>query len=402
MFGGHAVLVVPRAYARLNHRPQILPIYLPAALLGVPAQASFVLLPLYVLELGGSVAAASAVVGLRGLGMMAMDIPAGMAAARIGDKATMLVACLVMTLCYGAFALSDDVAWFYPIAFLYGAGGSTFLLGRMSFITAAIGPGERGRVIAMIAGGLRMSALIGPLDGGAIATRYGFGSAFVCAGICAALATVAIGIFCPAPERSSQPLAWHSLPALGWRHRASFSTAGVTAVTFMLMRSARTVLLPLLGAGLGLDAAAVGFVVSVSAAIDVAFFYPAGVWMDRYGRRATAVPSAIAFMLVLAAMSLVDSYTWLIMVAVAAGIANGLSTGIVMTLGTDLAPAAERGEFLGLWRLMTDFGTASGPIVVSAVVAVAPLSSAALVVSGLSALGVLVVVFGLRETLPQA
>ena len=107
-------------------------------------------------------------------------------------------------------------------------------------------------------------------------------------------------------------------------------------------------------------------------------------------------------MLVLAAMSLVDSYTWLIMVAVAAGIANGLSTGIVMTLGTDLAPAAERGEFLGLWRLMTDFGTASGPIVVSAVVAVAPLSSAALVVSGLSALGVLVVVFGLRETLPQA
>ena len=121
----------------MNHRPQILPIYLPAALLGVPAQASFVLLPLYVLELGGSVAAASAVVGLRGLGMMAMDIPAGMAAARIGDKATMLVACLVMTLCYGAFALSDDVAWFYPIAFLYGAGGSTFLLGRMLGVALA-------------------------------------------------------------------------------------------------------------------------------------------------------------------------------------------------------------------------------------------------------------------------
>ena len=51
-----------------------------------------------------------------------------------------------------------------------------------------------------------------------------------------------------------------------------------------------------------------------------------------------------------------------LLAALLAGLANGLSSGIVMTLGTDLAPPGRRGEFLGVWRLLTDAGSVLGPM----------------------------------------
>lgn len=375
------------------------PVYMPAMLLGVPAQASFVLLPLYVLDLGGSAAAAAAVVGWRGLGMMAMDIPAGMLAARLGQKAVMVAAGLLIGLAFVAYALSDSIAWFYVIAFINGAGSSTFLLGRMAYVSAHLDPGERGRVIAMIAGSLRLAALLGPLAGGFLAQQLGYSATFVVASASIVVGLLCILVFAEAEERQGTALEWHRIPVLAFDHRHDFATYGVAAITFMLMRAARTVLIPLSGAAIGLDASTIGFVVAVSAAVDVALFYPAGLVMDRYGRRATAVPSSVLFALVLAAVALADDYPTLLVVAIGAGLANGLSTGIVMTLGTDLAPPLRRGEFLGLWRLLTDLGSAAGPMVVSSVVLVAPLAAAALSVAALGACGSFVVYRYAAETL---
>ena len=105
------------------------------------------------------------------------------------------------------------------------------------------------------------------------------------------------------------------------------------------------------------------------------------------------------FVVTLAAMSLAQGYGSLLAVALAVGVANGMSTGIVMTLGTDLAPAARRSEFLGLWRLLTDAGTAAGPMAISALLAIAPLSIAALGVAALGAVGSYVVYRYVEETL---
>ena len=375
------------------------PVYLPALLLGVPAQASFVLLPLYVLELGGSPAAAAAVIGWRGVGMMVMDIPAGMIAARWGEKTAMVLAGLLIGLAFLAYAINDSIGWFYVIAFLNGAGSSTFLLGRMAYVSANLSGAERGRVIAMIAGSLRLAALLGPLAGGALAHVVGYSATFAVAGVSILVGLACIAGVAEGGRGQGRALTWRGIGSLALEHRRDFATYGVAAISFMLMRAARTVLLPLAGAALGLDAPTVGFVVSISAAVDVALFYPAGIAMDRYGRRATAVPSSCLFALALGAIALADSYPALLAVAVLLGLANGLSTGIVMTLGTDLAPPDKRGEYLGLWRLLTDLGTATGPMVVSSVVALAPLPLAALASAGLGAAGSFVVYRYVRETL---
>ena len=381
------------------HRRVFLPLYLPALLLGIPAQATFMLLPLYVLELGGSAATAAAVVGLRGLGMMAMDLPAGMLAARFGEKSVMVVAVSFTMLAFAGYGVADDIAWFYLIAFLHGCGSSTFLLGRMSYVSAYCAPAERGRVIAMIAGSVRGSALLGPIAGGALAHYAGYSLTFLCAAASVLLAMACVFVFARGEAPSAGPFDWRTMPRLALEYRRVFATAGVAAVSFMLMRESRTVLLPLIGASLALDAQQIGTLVSASALVDVACFYPAGVIMDRYGRRATAVPSSILFVLTLAAMTLAQGYHSLLAVALAVGVANGMSTGIVMTLGTDLAPAGRRSEFLGLWRLLTDAGTSAGPLAISAVLVVAPLSIAALGVAAVGAVGSFVVYRFVEETL---
>lgn len=376
-------------------------VYVPAMLLGIPAQASLVLLPLYVLQLGESPAAAASIIGLRALGMMAMDIPAGMLAARFGDKSVMLAAILALALSHAAFAISEQICLLYVIAFFYGAGGSSFLLGRMSYLTDTLAPAERGRAIAMIAGSMRAAALIGPALGAVLAQRMGYQVAFFASAVLAASSWFCVKRFA-VTEHSQQdyvPLAkvWF----IAKTHATTFATAGTGAVLFMLLRSARTVLVPLVGSSLGLSTESIGLVVSISAAVDVAMFYPAGLLMDKYGRRATAVPSSILFTLALALLAVATDYWSLLGVAVFLGFANGLSTGIVMTLGTDLAPPAQRAGFLGIWRLLTDFGTSAGPMVVSAIVSSAPLSTAALSVGAIGAIGCAVVYRYVEETLPR-
>ncbi len=294
--------------------------------------------------------------------MMAMDLPAGMLAARYGEKAVMVVAVSFTMLAFAGYGLADDIGWFYFIAFLNGCGSSTFLLGRMSYVSAYCTAAERGRVIAMIAGSVRASALLGPMAGGALAHYAGYAVTFLWASASVLLAMLCVFAFARAEAPSARPLEWRTIPRLALEYRRVFATAGVAAVSFMLMRESRTVLLPLIGASLALDAQQIGSIVSASALVDIAFFYPAGVIMDRYGRRATAVPSSILFVVTLAAMTLATDYHSLLMVALAVGVANGMSTGIVMTLGTDLAPPGRRSEFLGLWRLLTDAGTSAGPM----------------------------------------
>ena len=99
-------------------------------------------------------------------------------------------------------------------------------------------------------------------------------------------------------------------------------------------------------------------------------------------------------------LALANDYWSLLGVAAFLGFANGLSTGIVMTLGTDLAPPSQRAGFLGIWRLLTDFGTSAGPMVVGAIVTSAPLATVALSVAALGTLGCVIVYRYVEETLP--
>jgi hypothetical protein len=106
---------------------------------------------------------------------------------------------------------------------------------------------------------------------------------------------------------------------------------------------------------------------------------------DRYGRRVTAVPALLLFGTAFLILPLSPQLWWLVVVAVVLGAANGMSNGIVMTLGADVSPPHARAEFLAAWRLTHDTGSFAGPLVVGAVAAVS-------LAGGATAIGVLALV----------
>src|SRR5690606_20222498 len=77
-------------------------------------------------------------------------------------------------------------------------------------------------------------------------------------------------------------------------HGGVFATAGVVVIAIAMLRSARQVVIPLWGSSIGLAAGEVGVLFGLSSAIDLVMFYPAGIVMDRFGRKWTAIPCLLA------------------------------------------------------------------------------------------------------------
>jgi hypothetical protein len=78
---------------------------------------------------------------------------------------------------------------------------------------------------------------------------------------------------------------------------------------------------------------------------------------------------------------------WFAMLAVVLGVGNGLSSGILLTLGADVAPKADPAPFLGSWRTLTDAGGALAPLAVAGIAAIASLAVATGAVGVLGFLG---------------
>ena len=152
------------------------------------------------------------------------------------------------------------------------------------------------------------------------------------------------------------------------------------------MRAARQVVLPLWAVHIGLSPEVTSLVFGVASAVDMALFYPSGKVMDRHGRLAVAVPSMLVLGAAMAVLPLTGGLVALTVVAMVMSFGNGIGSGIVMTLGADVAPPDNRRRFLSMWRLMSDTGNALGPVVVSVVAGLWTLAAGIVAVGGVGIL----------------
>ena len=369
--------------------------------MAIANQALLLLLPLYALELSGSIAFAALVMGLRGFGLFLFDVPAGLLVGRFGDKWVLVagLATLAVSMLSLAAASNQWVVALFVIPL--GAAHAAWFLGWLSYITDSCSPGERGRATAVVAGIQRFGAFGGPLVGGVIAQAFGYPATFLVGAAIAAIAALLSFLFTDNvhPARPADTSHIKTIGRILASNRKIFSTAGSVALIFQLMRSIRQLLVPLFGVIVGLDAAAIGLVYSLSAAVDMSLFYPVGIIMDRWGRKWTGLPSVLFFVLGLILLPFADSFYTLLGAGLVLGLANGLSVGFVMIIGMDLSPAGERAQFLGVWRLIGDAGGVGGPLLAGILVDVLSLSAASFFVAGVGFVGGLVLFFLVPETL---
>jgi len=383
------------------YRRLLLPIYAPTLFNSSSLNALLVLVPLYVLDTGGGAAFAAFLIGLRGFGMLLFDLPVGILLTRLGDKPVLLSGLLAMSVSALLFALTADPWAMSVAALISGMGSTAWIIGRQSYITESSEIGERGRAIAVMAGIMRVGSVIGPAVGALVAQMFGFRTAFIVLALLGSFATLLVAAFTHNvhPERQTGITHLANISNIVSAHAHVLARAGLASIGLQLMRSGRILLIPLFGYFLGLDITAIGLIVSLSAVVDATLFYPVGTVMDRYGRKWTGVPCMVLSAVSLALLPLTTGYYSLLTVSLFAGFANGLGTGLLLTLGSDLAPVKSRGEFLGIWRLIGDIGHAGGPLMIGALIELATLGVAATAVAGIGLAGAAVLYWLVDETL---
>lgn len=383
------------------------PVYGPSFLYAIGLGLLLPVIPLFARELGATIAVASVVVAMRGLGIWLSDVPAGLATSRFGSKRAMVAATGATAAVALLTAFVPGVPLLIVLIFLNGATWAMWNVARLAFVADRVPPANRGRAIALVGGVNRFGQFVGPLIGGLVGSRLGLESVFI---VQAGVSLVAMAVLIASvPETASDEAgaAGEEEPAHARiagtlrRHRRVFLTTGVAALTLVLIRHGRQALIPLWGDSIGLDVAQIGLIFSAAFAVDTLLVYPTGVAMDRWGRKATFVPSLVLLSVSLILIPLTDGFRALLLVGLLSGAANGLGSGAVMTLGVDLAPRRRPGEFLGVWRTIADSGTFIGPFAIGGLTQALTLGVAAVAIGGVGLLGALVMLFLATETLDR-
>lgn len=374
------------------------PVLLPAAVFGIGQGAAVPVVALQARELGASVGGAGLIVALLGLGMVLGDLPAGRIVARIGERSAVLLGSGI-----GAVGVALCLLSWTPVVLgigvgMYGVASAVWALARQAYIIEAVPAAMRARALSALAGLTRLGMLIGPFLGAAVVYVMGPRGGFLVELVAVVVAGALMAGMPPVEsDRGGNRPAQGILQVLV-AHRRVLGTLGVSALVMGASRASRTAVLPLWADHIGLDATTTSLLFGVGAAVDVALSYPAGRWMDLRGRRPVAVGSLVTFAAAHVALPLTGGVVALGAVAVLMGVANGLSNGLIMTLGADAAPREGRAEFLGAFRLCHDSGALAGPLVLAAVTAVATLGVGSVALGALSALGAA----GMARWVPRA
>src|SRR6185437_1049648 len=253
-----------------------------------------------------------------------------------------------------------------------------------SYLTEMVPPRMRARALSTLGGTLRIGVFLGPFLGAGAMQLWGLPGAYYVS-LAAIAAAGAIVYRVPDLEASAERRAAAAQVTTGSvlkRYRRTFVTLGAGVLLLSAIRQTRQVVIPLWAAHIGLSPTANSVIYGVAGAIDALTFYPAGKVMDVYGPRWVAVPCVIIMGISFVLMPLTHGAITLALTAMIMGFGNGIGSGIVMTLGADISPSIGRPTFLGMWRELADAGAGIGPVVLSAVAAVAGLG-AGIVVSGL-------------------
>lgn len=403
-------------------------VYAPTMLFALGEGAVIPLIPVIAAKMGADLALAALVASALVVGQLCGNIPAGWAVARVGERVTMIVAGIISLLAAIGILLAPTLVTLAASVFLLGFCAAAFGLARHAFMTTRVPLAMRARSLALLGGSFRLGIFVGPFVAALLLQFFHDEHAAVWFFLGCIVAMVLLVTFGPDPEKTHPIMRGNGTglvedtgePVTGsipiqqragvfrtmWRYRGVLGRLGLAAACLSAVRSARQVVLPLWGVSLALDAQTIALVVGVSGAIDFALFYASGQVMDRFGRLWASLPAMLLMgtgFLVLAFTHEADlAVMWFGMIAAVLGVGNGLSSGILLTIGADTAPPADPAPYLGSWRTLTDAGGALAPLLVSGIVAVSTLAVASATMGAVGILGAVAFLRWLPRFVPRS
>jgi MFS family permease len=374
--------------------------FLPTLFFSTGEGAIIPIIPIAAHNLGASLAIAGFISGMIMLGEVVGDVPSGWVVGHLGERKAMIWAA-VIAIVGVLIAVVAPNPWVLAIGiFLDGLATAVFALARHAFMTTYVPIHYRARALSTLGGVFRAGWFVGPLIAAGIIQLTGTAqSAFWifiigCLGAVVVLVTVedpaakfvrpakAGGHGPAAPTEGAEQAAERTsgLFQTIWAYRGVLVRMGTGAALIGGLRATRTVILPLWAVSIGIGESQTALIIGIAGAIDFGLFYASGQIMDRFGRGASAIPSMVGLGLGLLVLAFTHDLGarlgWFIAIAMVLSVANGIGSGILMTLGADLAPQSKPAAFLGAWRFTGDVGNAAAPLVVSALTGLASLAIA--------------------------
>ncbi|SFT47416.1 MFS transporter [Arthrobacter sp. ov118] len=376
--------------APFSLRSIAVPAFGPALMFSLGEGAILPVVALSARDLGASVAGAALIVTLIGLGSWFFNLPASIITLKFGERWAIVGAAAASAVALAGAALAPlfpGGIWVLAAAMVVvGMAASVFSLARQKYLTEAVPVVLRARALSTLGGVTRIGIFIGPFVGAAVMQLAGITGAYW-VGVVAMAAAAAVSLSIPDLEVPAPPDGVSpkqpTLRSVAVSHAGVFLTVGAGVLLLSALRASRQAVIPLWADHLGMDATQAALIYGISGAIDMLVFYPAGKLMDRKGRLWVAVPSTLIMGTAMMLIPLSTGFVSLMLAALLVGFGNGISSGLNMTLGADFSPDNGRGQFLGIWRFMADAGATGGPVLLSAVTAVAFLGA------GVAATGVI-------------
>jgi MFS family permease len=329
----------------------------------------FVLLPLYIEQLGGTEIEIGLIMGLYpGVGIVCQPL-VGPWVDAVGRKPFLLVGIgLVVASCVLA-ALAPVVGVLALVRAIQGVGFSVFFVAMFSYVLDLVPSTQRGWALGIFGVSGFVSTALTPLLGEFVVRRFGFPVLF---GLMAIVALAALVLVLPMRERQRADVP--VVRGWGWAREAVAEVLQlhmVLSLFFGLGTGAMFAFLPTFAENLGVHTLSVFYTAYAGAAIAVRIV--GGRLIDTLGRRAMIVPSMFvqatgpALLAALAVGAVhapwLQVVPFLTVTGLMAGGAHGFLYPALAALVADQAPEARRAAVVGVFSAMQLVGQTAGSVV---------------------------------------
>ncbi|MBN8889843.1 MAG: MFS transporter [Rhodospirillales bacterium 70-18] len=326
-------------------------------------------LPLYARSFGVSTSAIGLSIGVYGLARMLVSAPAAQISDRLGRRHALALGGLVTALGNLWCGLAGSYPEFVLARFLAGAGAGLIVTTGQIVLADITTPERRGRVMAIYQGVFIFAAGIGPLPGGLLAEYGGLAAPFAAYSVAGVLAGVLAWAAVGETREAGGGAHAASRPSLASQVRVLAGHRGFALVCLVSLvnAAARTGglfnIVPLVGSGLGLTVAAIGFAMAMGSVMGLLVAYPSGMLVDHFGRKAVIAPATVITGASMLLFCVAPSFAWFVAASLVWGVASGIGGAAPATYAADSAPRGMNATTMSMFRMVGDAGYVAGPLV---------------------------------------
>lgn len=315
--------------------------------------------PLLALSLGYSAGAVGALIALFALSQIFLAIPAGKYADHHGVRRPMGFAVVAAALATAAATAWPIIPVLCVAAMLTGASACiTVIVLQRHIGRAATSVAQRKQFFSWLAIAPAVSNFVGPFGAGLIIDHAGDApsdllSFRICFAVLAVLPLVTWLLVMRVRELPYEPHDPNAAPTHAWDLLRSANFRYILFINWLQSASwdIHSFLVPVLGYERGLSASTIGTILGAFALAAAAIRVGLPIIAARYSEKRVIAASCVVTTLVFAAYPLVSRAGEMVACAIVLGASLGCVQPMIMSLLTQVTPAARQGEALGI-RLM--------------------------------------------------